>query len=664
MLTLHCLGDLRLEREDTPLLSGRRKPLALLAFLARRGQRRSTREELAALLWGNSDDAGARKSLRQALSELRAINGVEFSESEAGLAVTLGSIVTDAELFDDDIRSGRWTAALDRWRGDFIAGSESLGDEGWQSWLESERAVLRRQLALACEQLTASAEQRAEWRDVVDAAQRWRSVLPDDGRAWAREIHALQASGRLPDAIARVAEAEHYFRNELRVGVPDEVTRLGRVLNRLGQVAGTAAATLLTPDLVGRSETLAAMARARLASRTREGEGTALLIVAGEGRGKTRVLRDFSRQTSDSDPGTTVFEAAVIPNDKSRPYSLLHTVLTRMASHDALAGCAPETLATLSQITSSVREHFRHIPIIEAQTPNAIAEAFAKVLTEVALESPVVLVLDDFPDGDAESLDVLTPLLHKTSPRTLIIASGRPESWEGSAVLSEVLSHVDSTKRLTLEPLSPSDTRTLLSSMTPVSPAALDSLTESLHTLSGGIPGLLTSLMTHQVTTGVIVRGETGEWSLGASTSLVSIPPDVEDRWRTRYRQLPSDSQRLVDAMAVLGGGVAKTAEVTDLEHVVKLDPNRFREALELLRSAGVLERSDDVVKFIAEVQRQLTYRALPPSTRLQLHARAAKRLRASRWWPNTRDRVYYHRQASSLRESDLWPQLELWPLA
>ena len=517
------------------------------------------------------------------------------------------------------------------------------------AWLDGERAALRRQLAMACEQITAAAERRGEWREVIVAALRWRSVLPDDGRAWAREIHALQSSGRLTEAITRVAEAEQYFRNELRVGVPDDVARLARVLARLGQVAGTPAASLLTPDLVGRGETLAATARARLQVRSADAEVSALLIVAGEGRGKTRVLREFMRQTRDADPAITLIEATALSTDKARPFALLHTVLTRIASHDALAGCSPETLATLAHIAPALREHFRHVPPLDSPQPADVTTAFERALAEVALASPVVLVLDDFPDGDPESLDVLTPLLHKAPLRTVIIAAGRPESWQQSASVSDVLNHADPANRLALEPLRREETRVLLSSMAPLSPATLETLTASLHELSGGIPGLLTSLMTHQVTSGVLTRGETGEFSLGSETSDTAvIPPDLEERWRSRYNQASPDAQRVLDAVAVLGSsGGSKHAEVADLEDIAQLDSNSFRTAFESLRTAGILHRTDDVVMFVAEAHRLLTYRALPPSTRLQLHAGAAKRLRAGTLWPATRSQVEYHRRAS-----------------
>ena len=70
MILLRTLGAVQLE--GGPLsLAGRRRELALAAFLARRAPRPCQRTELASLLWESRDEARARQSLRQALLELK-----------------------------------------------------------------------------------------------------------------------------------------------------------------------------------------------------------------------------------------------------------------------------------------------------------------------------------------------------------------------------------------------------------------------------------------------------------------------------------------------------------------------------------------------------------------------------------------------------------------
>ena len=87
-LALYLLGPPRVELDDQPVHLGRRKALALLAYLAvERGSRRAealppahSRDGLATLLWSEYDQRGARGRLRRTLSSLsRAIGGERFA---------------------------------------------------------------------------------------------------------------------------------------------------------------------------------------------------------------------------------------------------------------------------------------------------------------------------------------------------------------------------------------------------------------------------------------------------------------------------------------------------------------------------------------------------------------------------------------------------------
>src|SRR5439155_1455229 len=75
-LALNLLGSPAVARSHgTPARGiGAAKNIALLAYLTLEPGAR-TREELAAMLWGESSDAAARASLRQALKRLRAAVG-------------------------------------------------------------------------------------------------------------------------------------------------------------------------------------------------------------------------------------------------------------------------------------------------------------------------------------------------------------------------------------------------------------------------------------------------------------------------------------------------------------------------------------------------------------------------------------------------------------
>ncbi len=74
-LSLYLLGPPRLELDGEPLNIGRRKAVALMAYLAVTGQGQA-RDALATLLWPEYDASRARAALRRTLSTLnRALGG-------------------------------------------------------------------------------------------------------------------------------------------------------------------------------------------------------------------------------------------------------------------------------------------------------------------------------------------------------------------------------------------------------------------------------------------------------------------------------------------------------------------------------------------------------------------------------------------------------------
>ena len=137
-----------------------------------------------------------------------------------------------------------------------------------------------------------------------------------------------------------------------------------------------------------------ALTRARVAARLGDG-GRAVLIIAAEGLGKTRLVREFARTTRNNDREALVIDATANPSDRSRPFSFVQAIVGPLAEQDALAGCAPETLATLAGFSPAIRAHFRHLPSSGTGDPSG---ALRSALGEVARQSTIVLLLDDLRD--------------------------------------------------------------------------------------------------------------------------------------------------------------------------------------------------------------------------------------------------------------------------
>lgn len=140
MPQLQTLGTLRLRRDGQDLLSGRRKVLALLAYLGR-SSAPLPRDLLARLFWPRSPEERARHSLRQALSELKHALGEDLQAGPSTVSLS-SNVEHDVAALETALAAGDTGRAGHLWRGEFLPGAEDLGGKEWLAWLAGERARL------------------------------------------------------------------------------------------------------------------------------------------------------------------------------------------------------------------------------------------------------------------------------------------------------------------------------------------------------------------------------------------------------------------------------------------------------------------------------------------------------------------------------------------
>src|SRR3954447_613068 len=124
---LKLLGGLELRpASGAPIPLPARKPALLLAYLALRPARPQGRDKLAALFWGDSGEAQARASLRQALAFLRrrlGPQGLILTPEGETVALAPDGLATDVAELERCLASGT-RGALERavalYEGDFL----------------------------------------------------------------------------------------------------------------------------------------------------------------------------------------------------------------------------------------------------------------------------------------------------------------------------------------------------------------------------------------------------------------------------------------------------------------------------------------------------------------------------------------------------------------
>lgn len=185
---LRLLGTVELRRAGSPAdgdsvgdaagVEARPKRLALLAYLAlQRPGAFLARERILAMLWPDLAPERARAALNQSLYTLRRTLGADVlvsrGDSDIGIDATL--LHTDVEAFETELASGRLVKALERYRGDLLAGFFVAGATAFDEWLDRERTRLR---ARAREAAWTLAKEALAASDRVEAAR------------WARQAHA------------------------------------------------------------------------------------------------------------------------------------------------------------------------------------------------------------------------------------------------------------------------------------------------------------------------------------------------------------------------------------------------------------------------------------------------------------------------------------------
>lgn len=217
---------------DRPLRLSNKKAWALLAYLALQPGRAFDREHLAGMLWGDRFDEQARKSLRQALYEIRAALGDDAGEH---LDTTRDTVCVNGEdLVVDALRFDALTAGDDEdsladadtlYRGPLLQGLDT-GEESFEEWLAAERARLHVRACGALERLAALRLERGDAEAAIATARRLLGLDPLNEEGHRLLIRGLARAGRRSDALKHFNELQALLEKELQAAPEPETHAL------------------------------------------------------------------------------------------------------------------------------------------------------------------------------------------------------------------------------------------------------------------------------------------------------------------------------------------------------------------------------------------------------------------------------------------------------
>src|SRR5690242_5938858 len=197
-LRIITLGTLCVRGERGIVAGAAAQPrrLALLALLARAGERGVTREKLTALVWPDSDEERARRAITQGIYALRQELGADDTIlGVKELRLNPDFVGSDVIDFTAAVRAGRAEDAVRVYAGPFLDGFHLPGNEEYDRWIDAERAVLSQEHSETLEKLAVAADARG---DAAASAGWWRRLSAKDplsARYAIGMMQALMASG-------------------------------------------------------------------------------------------------------------------------------------------------------------------------------------------------------------------------------------------------------------------------------------------------------------------------------------------------------------------------------------------------------------------------------------------------------------------------------------
>lgn len=229
-LVVELLGGLRIATDTgREIRIPSRKAQALLVCLALRPGAPHARDQLASLLWDDSDPELARASLRQALAALRRSLPREVAAALVAdvqsVALESALVVCDVQQFRELLREGSPAAiahATERSVGELLPGFEAHS-LAFDAWLDEHRRSLRREWSQALQRAAAHCSAAGDSGGTIEALSRLVALEPANEVAQRELMGAFSRAGRHTDALRQYRTCVEALRRDLDVA-PDPAT--------------------------------------------------------------------------------------------------------------------------------------------------------------------------------------------------------------------------------------------------------------------------------------------------------------------------------------------------------------------------------------------------------------------------------------------------------
>ena len=595
LLALRLCGDVVLRAPDgtpvEPPLGA--KTLGLLAFLAMEpGTHR--REEVTALLWGDSPEDKARASLRQALTHLRDALGDALRVDRSTVELT-GQLECDASEFLRLAPVDPGAAlAIDIPR--FLHGVTIRNCHAFDEWADEKRSQLLARYASLLAAGARDALARHAWGEARELAERWHRLDGLADEPVALLVEAQYVSGERSGALATYARHAARLASEVGRSPGRALTSLAARIEQTG--APRAPERRATESWYEHAPSFDAslVGRARewdLLKRAWESVGanaSRVVLVEGEpGVGKTRLADDFLRWVTSH--GGVVLRGRGYDARGGAPFGAVIEALHGTLDAPAMAGVDAEWLAEVARVVPELRRRFTGLPDPSASAPAdgwRLFEAVAQVLLALSEQRPLAVMIDDLQWCDADSCALLHFLVRRLADaRVLWCATftlGEVERDAPAARLSRALRATRGATHVTISPLSADEVWQLVRELGRVdAPTGGQRLAARIHEVTAGNPFYVIELLKTLFAQDVLsVDPETKAWIVSPTAvgnGGFSYSPTVHDAIADRIECLPDELHAVLISIASAGRG-CRSEVLSHLHGISRLHAAMLGDAL------------------------------------------------------------------------------------
>lgn len=435
-----------------------------------------------------------------------------------------------------------------------------------------------------------------------------------------RQFHACQAVLRRELDLAPQEETVALYDDILANRIPAGEASPGRP--RLPAVRSPLSPRRSTaPDpFVGRADLVAELCRPL----ARPAGGGGVVLVSGEaGIGKTRLLEELAARATHH--GAVVLRGGA-------------------GAHGKHFACGPFAVALEGYVASCPvgerRDLARRYPpltrfvaslLTETHTPHVVSArgdylgvvpAIVRLLTDIARQHPVLLVLDDLGEADDYSLEIIGYLAHLAIDRRwLLVGAVREEDVDPGTAVAHLLAtsmREGLCRKVELQCLSRGECQQLVAAMLPGA-AESPELVDQIYELSRGNPMFARELVQDACAHG---HGEDGRARARWAALIADrVPSRVQALAETRLTTLDAIARRVVLLVAAAGTTEVSLADLRTA--AAALDPpvgdGALLDALDHALERGFLEEQRNGYGFRHPLVRSALYERLSRHRRAQL---------------------------------------------